>query len=227
MPLKTFDTRDAVPAEQRDKAIETKEGKFILEEPIDTKILESTLEKERQKAKDADAARKAAEKERDDLKQASEARERGISAEELQKIKDAEAAARKPLEEERDRLKAENRKLKLEDRVSQLGLDNGWLKERKAAAMKLLHGRLELADDGETIVVKDGDGKVTAEAIGDFLKTTFKTEAPFVYQADSGSGSGAGAGSANGGSGYDPAAAGKKAGEAQKKTAGENALAFK
>jgi Rad3-related DNA helicase len=226
VPIKTFDSLDAIPEAQRSAAIETKAGKFILEEPVDTKTLESTLDKERQKAKDAETARKAAEKERDELKQAREAAEKGISAEELQKIKDAEAAARKPIEEERDKLKAENRRLKLTDRARQLGLDKGIMKERIAAAMKILDGRLDLADDGETIVVKDAAGKVTTESVTDFFEKTFKTEAPFVYQADTGSGSGAGQGG-GAASGYDPVAEGKRMAAAEKRTADEKSLALK
>lgn len=230
MSLKTVDTKEAVPETLRDKAIETADKKWIYEE-VDPNAIspaaQTALDKERQKAKDAEAARKAAEKERDELKQKQEAAEKGISAEELQKIKDAEALARRPIEEERDRLKAENKKLKLTDRVRQLGLDKGVMKDRINAGMKIYGDRFDLADDGETIIVKDADGKVTTQSAADFWEKTAKTESAYLFEGPGGSGSGAGQGGEGGGTGYDPVAEGKKMAAAQQRTTADRALARK
>lgn len=227
MPLPTFKTQDEIPEAFRGE-YEEKEGEWRPKvAATDNTALTTALEKERQKAKDEKKARETAEKERDDLKRAKEAADKGISAEELQKIKDAEALARKPIEEERDRLKAENRKLKLTDRVRQIGLDKGVMKDRINAGMKIYGDRFELADDGETIIVKDADGKVTTQSAADFWEKTARAESAFLFEGPGGSGSGADQGGGGGGSGFDPVAAGKKAGEQQKKVNADTSLAFK
>jgi hypothetical protein len=70
MPLKLYDTQDAVPEAQRANAIETKDGKFAVveEDPQLADAGKRALDAERKRARDAEEARKAAEKERDDLK---------------------------------------------------------------------------------------------------------------------------------------------------------------
>src|SRR4051812_15285564 len=146
MPLKLYDTQDAVPEAQRANAIETKDGKFAVveEDPQLADAGKRALDAERKRARDAEEARKAAEKERDDLKRTADAKAKGISEEELQKIRDAEAAARKPIEDERDRLAAENLKLKRDDKVQKLYLDNGGMSDRVEDAMDQLLKRTEL-----------------------------------------------------------------------------------
>jgi hypothetical protein len=85
MPLKLYDTQDAVPEAQRANAIETKDGKFAVveEDPQLADAGKRALDAERKRARDAEEARKAAEKERDDLKRARDAAAKGISEEEL------------------------------------------------------------------------------------------------------------------------------------------------
>lgn len=192
MPLKLYDTKDAVPEAQREAAIETKDGKFAVsdDDPALGEAGKRALEQEREARRKADDARKAAERERDELKRTAEAKAAGISEAELTKIREAEAAARKPIEEERDRVLAENRKLKLTDRVQALALKNGVMQDRIKQAMKILDERTDLTDAGG-IVVKDEDGKVTTETIDDFLAKTFKKEAPWFYRGTGASGSGA------------------------------------
>ena len=229
MPMKLYDTKEAVPEAVRATAIETKDGKFAVDE-VDPALGEAgkrALEEERAARKKEADARKAAEKERDDLKRAAEAREKGISDDELQKIRDKEAADRKPIEEERDRLKQENRKLKLDDRARALALKAGVMPDRLDKAMKDLAGRLDLTEGGDTIIVKDAKGGVTTETIEDFLSKTYKAEAPFFYAGPGGSGSGGDGSSGGGGGGYDAVAAGKAAAEEQKKGREQNSLAFK
>jgi hypothetical protein len=53
MPVQTFKTRDEVPAEQIEKAVEAKDGTFYLFVEEDTGGLKSALEKERKAAREA------------------------------------------------------------------------------------------------------------------------------------------------------------------------------
>lgn len=226
MPFPVYDSQDAIPEPFRAE-YEERDGKWHAKVP-DVSGAQSALEKERQKARDEEKARKAAEKERDELKRARDAQEKGITEEQLQKLRDEEAKARKPIEEERDRLAAENRKLKLTDRARALALKSGVMPDRIDKAMKDLEGRLDLAEGGETIVVKDAKGVITTESIEDFLTKTYKAEAPFFYAGSGASGSGSdGSSGGSGGTGYDPVAAGKAAAKEQAAGREQNALAFR
>jgi hypothetical protein len=202
MPLKYFDTKDLVPEAQRETAIALADGKFaVLEEPAPAELDAAgrkALDEERESRKREEKARKAAEKERDDLKRAADARARGVTEEELQRIRDDEAAARKPLEDERDRLAAENKRLKHTDKVRALALKHGVMADRIDDAMLILEKRTDLGDSGG-IIVLDKEGKATAEAIDDFLGKTWKAEKPWFYKGTGASGSGSN-GSEGGGS---------------------------
>jgi hypothetical protein len=230
MPIKLFDTQEAVPEAQRASAIKTADGKWAAEE-IDTALGEKgekALEAAKEKAKVEEKARKKAEEELAALKRTQEAKDKGISEEDLEKIRLAEAAARKPIEEERDRLAAENRKLKLTDQVKVLWLKHGGFGEREEDAMDQLAKRSDLGDAGG-IVWKDKDGKVTTMTPEQFF-AAHKAEKPWLYRGDGASGSGAESSAGAGGS--DAAekarATGKAMGEAQKKATTEaSALALR
>lgn len=228
MPLPTYDKQEDVPEAQRDDYAEH-EGKWRPKVEIDLAVERKKRQQLLDEKKEAERLRKEAEKERDELKRAAEAKEKGISEEELQKIRDDEAKARKPIEDENAALKAENDKLKRYDRVRALALskDVGVMSDRIDDAMELLEKRTVLTKEG-TIAVKDKDGNVTVEKIEDFLKTTFRKEKPWLYVGPESSGSGAEGSQGGGGQGsYDPVAAGKKAAEEQKKGNAEKTLAFK
>ncbi len=231
MAIKVFDTQDAVPETIRASAVEVG-GKWVAEE-VDASLGDAgkrALQAEREKASAAEAARRAAEKERDDLKREAEARESGVTAEQLAKIRADEAAARKPLEEENTRLAAQLRKVTHTDRVQLLALKYGVMPDRIEDAMLTLAQRTDLTSDGEGIVVKGKDGSLTTETVDDFLSKTFKTEKPWLY-AGTGSNGGGSAGSEGAGGvetgSAEAVAAGKAAAAQQKKTAADNALAFK
>lgn len=199
MPLPVFDTQDAVPEAFREE-YEERAGKWHPKVPDVTKLT-SALNGERERATEQERLRKAAEKERDDLKRAEKAKAAGISDEELQKLRDDEAKARKPLE---DKIAAQDkriRQLTLTDRVKALALTAGVMPDRIKQAMKILDERTDLTD-ADGIVVKDEDGKVTTETIEDFLAKTFKKESPWFYAGAGASGSGAsGSGGSGGGNG--------------------------
>lgn len=230
--LKTFDTLDAIPEAQRASAIERKDGKFLLEEvdpnAIST-VAQTTIDKLRKEKKEEKERADAAQTALDEAKAAADAAGKGVTREALDEINKNAENKFKPVVDENATLKAENRKLKLTDRVRALALDAGIMPGwRIDKAMKDLADRIELSEDGDGFVIKDAKGKVTAETVDAFLKTTYKTEAPGFYAGPGGSGSGAeGSVDSGGTSDYDPKAEGKKMADAQKRTTEERALARK
>ena len=231
MPLPVFDKQADVPEAFRSE-YEERDGKW--HPKADNSTAEELAAEKRKRAalldekKEEKRLREAAEAERDALKRAKDAADKGITEEQLQKIKDDEAKARKPIEDENATLKAENRKLKLTDRVKVMALAAGVMPDRIEKAMKDLEGRVDLAQGGDTIVVKNTKGEVTTESIEDFLGKTYKAEASFFYGGTGSSGSGAEGSNGGSGSGsYDPVAAGKAAAAEQKAGREQNALAFR
>jgi hypothetical protein len=195
MPLPIYDAQDAIPEDSRDDYVEH-EGKWHPKV-----VVELAAEKKKKAAllnekKEEERLRKEAEQKLADAQRAAEARDKGISEEELKRIRETEAAARRPIEEERDRLAAENRQLKLTDRVQALYLANGGMSDRVEDAMDQLSKRTDIGDAGG-IVFKDKDGNVTAEDAKAFFEK-FATEKPWLFEGTGSSGSGA---SGSGGSG--------------------------
>lgn len=233
MPLKTYDNKDSVPKEHQEKALETKDGKWVVEEPVDTEALKAegkrALDAERTRADNEEKERKRIAKELDDLKRAQQARESGVSEDALKKIKEDEEKARKPILDENEQLKAENKRLKLNEGVKSLWLKNGGYEAREEDAMDALLKRAELGDKGNIVLQKKDGTKIVVTKPEDatMFFEEFKKEKGWYFRGSDSNGSGSDASTENGGSGYDPVAAGKKAAEVQKKGAGDNALAFK
>lgn len=200
MPFPIYDTEDAVPEGFRTE-YEERDGKWHPKVPDVTK-LNSALEAERTRAATEETARKKAERELADVKRKETAAQHGITDEQLKSLRDEDAQKRKPIEDENAALKAENRKLKLTDRVQKLALDNGVMPDRIEDAMMNLERRVDLTD-GDNIVVKDKAGNVTTEKVEDFLAKTFRQEKPWLYQGTGASGSGAQGSGGNGGGGKD------------------------
>jgi hypothetical protein len=191
MPLPIYDTEDAVPQDQREDFAEH-EGKWRHRVEI-----EAAVEKKKRavllgEKREADRLRKEAEDKLAEAERAAAARAAGVSETELQKIRDAEAAARKPIEDENATLKADIRKLKLTDKVQALYLDpkiGGGMPDRLEDAMDQLAKRTDLGDkDG--IVFKDKDGNVTTDDAAAFFRK-FKIEKPWLFAGTGASGSGA------------------------------------
>jgi polyribonucleotide nucleotidyltransferase len=61
--------------------------------------------------------------------------------------------------------------------------------DRIEDAMELLEKRVDLTEDGETIVVKNKKGEITTEKIETFLETTFRAEKGWLYGGTGASGS--------------------------------------
>jgi hypothetical protein len=201
MPLPTFKTLEEIPEAFRPEyeQVENEWRPKAQRTDDDVQKTKAALANEREQRKAEETARKAAEKERDDLKRARDAAAKGISEEELQKIRDDEARARKPIEDERDRLAAENLKLKRDDKVQKLYLDNGGMSDRVEDAMDQLLKRTELGD-ADGIVFKDEKGQVTADDAETFFKK-FRTAKPWLFKGSGASGSGAEGSNGSGGGG--------------------------
>lgn len=201
MPLPVYDTQDAVPEELREEYAEH-EGKWRAKVEIELAVEKKKKATLLNEKKEAERLRAEAEAKRDELQRAADAKAGGITEEQLQKIRDDEAKARKPIEEERDRLAAENRKLKLTDRVKAAALAAGVMPDRIDDAMLVLERRTDLTADGDSIVVKDTKGDIVAGVqLPEFLEKTFKAEKPWLYGGSGASGSGGAGGSGTGGSG--------------------------
>lgn len=196
MPLPIYDTQDAVPEDQREDYAEHEakwHPKAVIELAEERKKRAIVLNEKREEKR----LREEAEKKLADADRSAEARAKGISEEELQKIRDAEAKARKPIEEERDRLAAENRKLKLTDRVQALYLGNEGMADRVEDAMDQLAKRTDLGDAGG-IVFKDKDGNITTDSPETFFKN-FRAEKSWLFKGSGASGSGATGSNGSGG----------------------------
>ncbi len=140
--------------------------------------------------KEEERKRREAEGKFAELTRTVEAKEKGISEEELTRIRDAEAATRKPIEDERDRLQKENRKLKLTDRLRALALSAGVMVDRIDDAMVLIDARAELGD-ADGIVFKDATLKVSAMDSTAFF-AALKIEKPWLFEFSGTGGSGSG-----------------------------------
>lgn len=227
MPLPIYDSQDAIPEAQREDYAEH-EGKWRHKVEIELAAERAKRTKLLSEKKEEERLRKEAEQQREELKRAQDAREKGITEEQLKQIRDEEAKARKPIEDENAKLKSELRQLRLTDRVKAAALAAGVMPDRIDDAMLLLANRTDLTTDGDSIVVKDAKGNIVAGVeLKDFLAKAFREEKPWLYAGSGASGSGAEGGGGGGGGTYDPVAAGKEAAKAQSAGREQNALAFR
>lgn len=155
MPIKLYDKKDDIDESLRDAAIETKDGKFAVADD-ETGSLKSALDSEREKREAAEKLSKRTADELKKLKTKLEAGEHGMSAEQLQKLRDdARAEAEQefaPTKAEADRLKAENRSLKLDNGVKKVAGEVGFLGERLDDFWKLHGEEFDLTSDGQPMV---------------------------------------------------------------------------
>jgi hypothetical protein len=184
MPLRIFDTSDAVPEPLRATAIETKDGKFAVVEEEDVSGLRSALEKERNEKRAATKLAKEREAEFAALRTETEAKAAGLTGEKLAEIRAQAEAKFKGDIEERDRLKAENRALKLNDRVKALMAKADFIDVD--AAFSLHAADFDLTDDG-TPIVKADPTKALDQHIADIA-----TQRPYLVKGSQASGGGAG-----------------------------------
>ncbi len=192
MPLKAYKTKDEIPEAQRADAIELKDGSFGVVEEADTSGLTSSIAAERKRAEAAEGVAKKAADELKKLQTEKKASDAGLSAEQLQKIReDVRADVVKEFEGELASGKvaqAENRSLKLDSKVKALALKHGVRADRIDAWWQLFGGRFDLTADGTESIVKDKAG-VKLES---YITDTLKKELPDFYEGSKGSGGGAG-----------------------------------
>lgn len=230
MPLKTYDSKDAVPEAQRAGAQELKDGKWLVEEPAVElgDAGKEALRKEREKVKAEKDRADSLEKERDDLALKAKAAEGKVSDSALAALRaefETKLKAEKDLREKAEGVSREARKEKLFDA---LAIKSGAIEERLPKMKKDILDRFELNDAGDGLTLKDAKGNPSAETPEDFLGKTYKADAAFFYKGVNGSGSGLEGSDGTSGSGYDAAAAGKAQGIAERKTNTEaNALALR
>lgn len=209
MPLPVFEKKDDIPAPFLDE-YEERDGKWHpKKQPAPD--LESALEKERTRASTEETARKKAERELADEKRRKEAEKSGITDEQLQKLRDEDAKARKPIEDENTVLKAENRKLKLTDNIEKEALAAGVFPEDLKTVMRELmypgEERFDLTKEGSPVVLDATTRQATTKTLKDFFTDEYKKLRPKFYQGSGASGSGAGGSGGGGGGGGSSATA--------------------
>jgi hypothetical protein len=202
MAFPVFDKKEDIP-KGFEEDYEEREGKFHPKIPDVTKQ-QTALETERKRAEDERKERVKAETALADLRRKEAARDGNISDEQLNKLREEDAAKRKaeldPVQSELTETRAKLRKVTLVDRLRALGTAAGWLPDRADDALEAALKRADLAEGSDSnIVVKDKEGKPTTEKIEDFLKTTFKKEKPWLYAGTGAAGSGAGGSNGSGG----------------------------
>lgn len=193
MPLPTFDAESDIPEAFRPE-YELRDGKWHpkvvaeleLERGKHVTLLDETKEAKRLKKVAEDAAAEA--------KRLLDAKNAGVPEAELARLRAEDEEKRRteltPLATENAALKAENRKLKLTDKVRSLAIGAGVMGDRIDDAMLFLDTRADLGDEGG-IVWKDKDGKVTNKTPEQFF-ADFKIEKPYLFAYEGGSGSGTG-----------------------------------
>jgi len=209
MKFPTFQSEDEIPEAFREVYEQQDDGTWAVPDPdpsgddggVDVDKLQDALAAERKRADAAERATQKASAELAQLKTGQKAADEGITQEKLESIR---ADVREELEREygpkiesADEALAENRRLKLDNRVKNLAAKHGVRGERLDAWWRQHQHRFDLGDDGEPIV-KDHPGKKVTH----FITHDLKDEIPEFYEGSKGDGGGApGAGGAGTGGG--------------------------
>lgn len=190
MPLKAFDTRDAVPEAHRANAIETKDGKFVISEEEDTTGLKNSLKAAREERATAERKAKELESRISTLEESIEAGKAGISGDKLTEIQRKAEEKFQPQLTELEERRKELRELRLDGAVKSL------LGKAKAvdvdAAFKVVGDQFDLTTDGKLIVKADPTADVEK-----YITGTVVTKHGFLFKGTEADGGGA-AGAQNG-----------------------------
>lgn len=198
--FKTFTAFDDIPGELQTKALELKDGSFVVPEEADNSALEKAL--------------RAARQERDEARQAA-AQAREQVAEAQRKLDTFDATGRQSEEKvaqmlakwEQDKAKAvadavaavEQRLAPLQEKVTRYELDdvlaNAFAKHggravKKDAALVLAKAQGWTLVDGR-VVRKDANGEVLTESPDDYFGKTFRKDMEEWYEGTKASGGGA------------------------------------
>jgi hypothetical protein len=176
MPIETFDSADAVPDEYRDTALPLADGKFAVFKEENTEGLKSALQKERQRAAEAERTAKAL---------AAKASEAELAAKGLLEHKQRwDAEILNPIKSRAEQLEAEVRQLKLTTPVKDALRAAGVIAPDDA--YRLIADQFDLSDEGRPILRDDP----TAD-IGKWITGTLAKEKPYLFDAGGAGGGGA------------------------------------
>ena len=185
MPLKTADSKDAIPESYRDAAFETKDGKFVYEEPEDVSGLKSALQKERESREAAEKLSAKLSKELKEKATKAAAGEAKLSDEELAKVRQAVAEEYAPQLEEAAKLRAKLNEVQLDQQVLRLIDKAGVLGPQRDKLWKLVKDEYDLTAEG-TAILKGKPGADIAKHI-----ESYKKEYEWAFAAPAASGGGA------------------------------------
>jgi hypothetical protein len=196
MPLPTFDALDQIPEPFRAE-YEERDGKWH-PKGADTSGLTSALASERERAEQAEKARKAAERRAAELERAQKAAGAGITDEQLAQLRAEDEQRRKaelePVQTEVSTLKEKLRRYELEEPVRKLlsvGTPGGlFMDEWDDPAIRDSLLRRFGTTDGGALVVLDEQGKPSSERPEAFV-AAYRAKYPRRFEGDAGSGSGA------------------------------------
>lgn len=192
MPLQTFKTRDEIPEDAREGALELKDGSFaiVTDDAKDT-ILKIRQERDAFKKQAREAADRAeqAERERDAAKASTGDVDKKVAELLTKWEKDTEAKVA-AVAQERDTLRDQLRQVTLVDKARETFVKAGGRPEKADAALKLVRDRLDLIDGKP--VVKDAAGEVTTTTLDDLFGKEFRKEMPEFFAGTKAAGSGVG-----------------------------------
>lgn len=212
------DSLDGVAEAHRDLYVKgegDQAGKFVLDADVESHPavagLKSTVKSTRQEREDARAALKAfkdlgytpeqiAEIKRKAEAGAGDKGDEDFERRVAKRVKEALDKVQPDLDE-LPKVRAENRKLKLTDKVRGEFILAGGFDEDADDVVRLTEGRFDLDKNGK-VVVLDDDGEATSLTPKEWFEKTYKKQKPKLFKGTDASGSGARGGSGAGGSGY-------------------------
>jgi hypothetical protein len=188
MPLPTFATEADIPEAFRPEYVQGADGVWRCKADDELETERGKRQTLLNEKKDEERKRREAEQKLADAQRIADAKAKGVSEEELQRIRTDLAAQYEPTEAENKALKAKIRKLTLTDRVKALALAAGVMADRIDDAMLVIEPRTDLGD-ADGIVFKNDKGEVTAQSAEQFFADLKKAK-PYFFEFAGGSGSG-------------------------------------
>lgn len=188
MALPVFDNETDIPEPFRPDYAQGEDGKWRSKTEIELEVKERKRVELLNEKKDEERRRKEAEQKLADAQRIEAAKAKGVSEEELERIRADLASKYAPVEQENTTLKSEMRKLKLTDKVRALALKAGVMADRIDDAMLVIEPRADIGD-ADGIVWKNDKGEITAQSADQFFADLKKAK-PYFFAFEGGSGSG-------------------------------------
>jgi len=184
MPITTVETLDEIPEGSRERALELKDGRFVLVEDVDVAPLKAKADELLRETKAERQKRKALEERLTVIEAEKSAAAAGLTKDKLDEIVAQAEAKYKPYLEELDKTKASLRGERLDGRVKAM------LAQARAvdidAAFKIVSDHFDLTEDGALVVRTDPTATVE-----DYIGKTLTTKYPFLFAGTLASGGGA------------------------------------